>query len=87
MIKNSRQKFKYLEKEKSFLVEIKSIFYHFWRAFIEANKKIFLEGESPTLRFLSFWGSFSYKTFSYEKKRVYCRTSIFPRNNYKGVHL
>ena len=49
MTKMSRQKFKYLENEKSFYDEIKSIFYHFLRAIIEVNKKIFLEGESPTL--------------------------------------
>ena len=30
--------------------EIKSIFHHFVRAIIEANKKVFLEGESPTLK-------------------------------------
>ena len=49
MIKKSRQKFKYLENEKSFQDEIKSIFHHFGRAIIEANQKNFLEGESPTL--------------------------------------
>ena len=37
------------EKEMSFQDEIKSIFRHFWRAIIEANKKFFLEGESQTL--------------------------------------
>ena len=42
MIKKSRQKLKYLEKEKSFYDEIKSIFHLFSRTFIEANKeKIF----------------------------------------------
>ena len=49
MPKKSRQKFKYLKKEKSFQDEVKSIFHHFWRAVIETNKKILLEGESPTL--------------------------------------
>ena len=50
MTKKSRQKLKYLENEKRFYHEIKSIFYHFLRAFIETNKaKFFLEGESPTL--------------------------------------
>ena len=44
----ARRKFKYLENEKSFQDEIKSIFHHFWRAIIEANKKN-LEGESPNL--------------------------------------
>ena len=33
MTKKSRQKFKYLENEKSFQGEIKSIFYHFKRTF------------------------------------------------------
>ena len=51
MTKKSRQKCKYLEREKSFLYEIKSIFRHFYRAFIETNKtNFFLEGESPTLK-------------------------------------
>ena len=39
MTKMSREKFKYLQKEKSFYDEIKSIFHHFYGAFIEANKK------------------------------------------------
>ena len=47
MTKKSRQKFTYLENEKSFYDVIKSIFHHFLRAIIDAN--IFLEGESPTL--------------------------------------
>ena len=38
MTKKSRQKFKYLEIEKSVWDSIKSIFHHFWRA-IERNKK------------------------------------------------
>ena len=33
MTKNSRQKFKYLENDKSFWGEIKSIFHYFYRAF------------------------------------------------------
>ena len=49
MTKQSRQKLKYLENDKSFYDEIKSIFHHFVRAFIEVNKGNFLEGESPTL--------------------------------------
>ena len=49
MNKRLRQKFKYLENKKGFDDKIKSIFHHFQRAFIEANKIIFLEGESPTL--------------------------------------
>ena len=43
----SRQKFKYIENEKSIN---KNILHHFKRAFIEANKKNFLEGKSPTLK-------------------------------------
>ena len=39
MPKKSRQKLKYLENKKRFEDEIKSIFHHFWRAAIEANKK------------------------------------------------
>ena len=46
------------EDEKSFLDEIASIFHHFYSAFIEANKAIVMEGESPTLnlheRFVTF---------------------------------
>ena len=45
MRKNSRQKLKYLENEKSFYDEIKSIPNQTKRAFIEANKKVFVEGE------------------------------------------
>ena len=50
MSKKSRQKFKYLENEKSSYDEIKSTFHHFRRAIIEAkSKEMFLEGESPPL--------------------------------------
>ena len=38
---SQEKKFKYLEKDKSFYDEIKSILDHFLRAFIEANKGIF----------------------------------------------
>ena len=41
MIKKSRQKFKYLDNEKSFYDELKSIFHQFQSAFIEANKTFF----------------------------------------------
>ena len=51
MTEKSRQKFKYLDNEKSFQDEIKSIFHHFSRVIIEANNKFFLEGGSPTLCF------------------------------------
>ena len=50
MTKKSRQKFKYLESEKSFYDETKSIFHHFKRALSDVNKKCFLQGESPTLK-------------------------------------
>ena len=40
MNKKPRQKFKYLENEKRFSDEIKSIFHYFQRAFIEENKTI-----------------------------------------------
>ena len=50
MIDNSRQKFKYIENKKSFKDEINSVFHHFQKDFIEANTKIFLEGESLTLK-------------------------------------
>ena len=49
MTKKSRQKFKYLENQKSFLDETRNIFHHFWRAIIEVIKKKNLGGESPTL--------------------------------------
>ena len=49
MTKKSRQKFKYVENEKSFWDEIKSIFQHFCKAIIKVNN-FFLEGESPTLK-------------------------------------
>ena len=49
MPKKSKQKFKYLENEKGFWDEIKSIFHHFLRAIIEAIT-IFLEGECPNWR-------------------------------------
>ena len=45
MTKKSRQKFKYRENEKSFYYEIKSIFHHFQRAFIETNKNNFFFGK------------------------------------------
>ena len=48
MNKKSRQILKYLENDKSFYDETKSIFHHFLGASIE-TKQIFLEGESPTL--------------------------------------
>ena len=49
MPKKSRQNLNILKKKKAF--RMKSIFHHFLRAIIEANKKKDLEGESPTLKF------------------------------------
>ena len=49
MTRKWRQNLKYLENEKSFYGELKSIFHHFLRAFIEAKKRFFLDSESPTL--------------------------------------
>ena len=49
--KKSRQKYKYIKNEKSFYHEIKSIFHHFQRDFIEVNRNKFLKGESPTLSY------------------------------------
>ena len=43
MTRKSKQKLKYLENEKSFQDEIKSIFHNFLRAFIEANEANFFE--------------------------------------------
>ena len=58
--KKSRQKFKYLEKEKSFKGEIKSIFYHFWKA--SSCQKLFQTCKYPfkmqfpeELKCLKFW--------------------------------
>ena len=50
MTKKSRQKFKCLENKKRFSDEIKSIFQHFSLK-QQKNKKISLEGESPTIIF------------------------------------
>ena len=46
MANRSRQKLKYLENEKSFQDEIKSIFHHFGG--LSLKQIIFLEGQSPT---------------------------------------
>ena len=43
------QKCKYFKSEKSFQVEIESIFHHSESPFIEANKNNFWEGENLTL--------------------------------------
>ena len=49
MPKMSRQKFKYLEDEKSFYDEIKSVFHNFSRAFTAGNNFFFSKGESLNL--------------------------------------
>ena len=51
MTRKSRQKFTYFDNEKSLEDEIKTIFHHFLRAFIEVNKTILLEAESLTLKY------------------------------------
>ena len=51
MTKKSRQ-FKDLENRKSFSDEIKSIFHHFYRAFIEANKPIFFKKKKTQMSFV-----------------------------------
>ena len=50
MPKKSRQKFKYFENEKSFWDEIK-FFIIFEGLSFKQIKKVFLEGESPTLAY------------------------------------
>ena len=55
MPKKSRQKFKYLENEKSFKDEIKAFFIIFEGLSLKQIKKTLLEGESPTLN----WGFLS----------------------------
>ena len=63
MTNKSWQKLKYLENEKSFSVDIKSIFHHIKRGFSEANKITFLGRlESKFILdrfFLNGWGRFS----------------------------
>ena len=49
MPKKSKQKFKYLENEKSFQDEIKGIFIIFEGLSLKQIIKRFLEGDSPTL--------------------------------------
>ena len=55
MTKKSGQKSKCMKNEMSLLDEIKSIFHHFKRAFIETNKTNFLKGSDfRTLIFQDF---------------------------------
>ena len=56
MTKKSRQKFKYLENEKSFYAEIKINFRHFRRAFIEATEPFFRRWE-PDFNVKTYWES------------------------------
>ena len=50
MDKRSGQNFKYIENEKSFQDELKSVFHHFIGLSLkQINKQIYLEGESPIL--------------------------------------
>ena len=55
MTKNSRQKTKYLEEEKSFQSEIKSIFHHFKRDFICQKLSQTLECTFNIIKELSFY--------------------------------
>ena len=50
MTEKLRQKFTYLENEKSFYDEIKSIFHNFWGTIIEANNKIFFGRREPDFK-------------------------------------
>ena len=50
MVKTSRKKSNYLENEKSFSDEIKSIFHRFEMSIIEANKIYFFGGGCRTLK-------------------------------------
>ena len=52
MTKKPREKFKYLENEKSFQVETKRFFIIFKELSWKQRKETFLEGESPTLMWL-----------------------------------
>ena len=66
MLKKSRLKFKYLENKMSFEDEVKNIFHHVWTAIIEANKKVFLEGERQTLKYKSNKFSWIYLIVSHQ---------------------
>ena len=71
MNKNSRQKFKYFENEKSFSGEIKSILYHFKKAFIEGkNNPIFIRKVTPTQVFSSVFCEIFMNTFFAENLRT-----------------
>ena len=66
MTKKSKQKSKYLENEKSFWGEIKSIFHHFWRISIA---KSFLRPESAPLIYLGYWRTNRWKYLEFERVR------------------
>ena len=51
MTKKFRQKFKYLEKEKSFQDELKTFVIIFKGLLLKQIKQTFFEGESPTLTY------------------------------------
>ena len=55
MTKKSRQKLKYLANEKSFYDETKSIFHHFCRAIIKANKISFGKVRAQLEVYLKNW--------------------------------
>ena len=73
----SKQKFKYLENEKSFYGEIKSIFRHFLTAFIEENNFFFLEGETPALSFYPTVRTPPYLTHPYCLLGFFCPLVLF----------
>ena len=81
MTKKSRQKFKYLENEKSFKDEI-SIFQHFWRAIIKVKKqkKIFWKWKPDFSLYwlfliLYFFHSSQISLQSYEKLLLSCSSN------------
>ena len=76
MVKKSRQKFEYLEKEKSFYNEMKSILSFLKGFFIEANTTIFVEVESLTLIISNI--------FQNRYFQLYCKQKmVFFQNNYE----
>ena len=52
--KSHDKKLDILRTESAFKMKKKTIFHHSYKAFIEANKTIFLDGESPTVKMSHF---------------------------------
>ena len=82
MTKKSKQKSKYLENEKSFWGEIKSIFHHFWRISIA---KSFLRPESAPLIYLGYWRTNRWKYLEFEREREREREKI--RHKFGGTKV